>query len=245
MSLISARDLIKKSLKLTGVAAEGETPTAEMMNDGLDSLNLLLNLWGSQNLMTLSAIQESFALTALQASYTMGITSVALVTDFNTTKPHRIISAFVRDALGNDTDIAMIPMDQYNGFSLKTTGGRPDRLAQDPGATQQTNQVMTIYLYPVPDASTTYTLYLFSEKPLTHITALDDVIDMVDPYITAIAYNLPEFIAPEYGRILHPKVEKIADESKKTIETINAKQKRKLADLNLPVPEASDWTRGS
>ncbi len=41
----TARDLITMSLRSLGVLHSGETPSAEEANDGLDTLNQMLNSW--------------------------------------------------------------------------------------------------------------------------------------------------------------------------------------------------------
>jgi hypothetical protein len=245
MAIITARDMITKSLKLLGIGAEGETLTAAMLNDGLDSLNLMLSLWGARNLMTLAEIQENFNLTALQSTYTIGVTSIALPTDLNTTKPYRICSAFIRDSSAIDSPISLISREEYNAVPIKTTPGRPDRLAQYPGATQQTNQVMTLYLYPTPDASTIYTLYLYSEKPLTWIATLDDLINVMENvYIAAFIPNLALALAPEYGVTPLATVINMANDTMSAIENINSAQKRTIVDLDLPKPETGNIMTG-
>lgn len=243
MSLTTARDIIKESLEMIGIGAEGETLSAETQNSGLNSLNLMLSMWGGRNLLTTAEIRESFTLTASQASYLMGVNSVALPTDFNTTKPSRIISAFLRDTSGNDYPIKLISREEYNDIAVKAIDGIPEVLAQDPGATQQANQVMTVYLYPAPYVST-YTLFLFSEKPLTWISALEDTITMEYAYIAAIVSNLARILSQKYGRVLHPETIKMANDSLSVIETINSSQKRPVADVGLPIPESSNIMTG-
>ena len=43
--MTTARDLITQSLRTLGVLHSGETPSAEEANDGLTSLNQMLNSW--------------------------------------------------------------------------------------------------------------------------------------------------------------------------------------------------------
>lgn len=245
MGFATVRDMITESMEMIGVGAEGEVLSAAALNSGLNSLNLLLSMWGGRNLMTTAEIGEIFALTASQESYLMGVNSVALPTDFNTTKPSRIISAFVRDT-GNSLDhpIKLISRDEYNNILFKSTYGIPEQLAQDPGATQQTNQVMTLYLYPGPDASAVYNLHLFSEKPLTWVSTLDDSINVEDIYIAAIVPNLARILAQKYGKALHPETIKMAEDTLSVIETINSAQKRPVADLGLPISETGNILTG-
>jgi len=233
MPLLTARDLITKALKELGIGAEGETPSAETMNDGLDSLNLMLAEWGADGLMTMSEILETFALTTAKASYLMGVTSLALPTDFNTVKPHRIIDAYLHDAAGDDTQISVIPYDQYAAIALKTTTGIPDRLAQYPGAAQQANHVMTVYLYPVPDVLT-YSLILISEKPLTQITALGSTLTFTDAWKAAIVFNLAVRLAPQWNKTLHQGTIDAANSTKTAIERLTASLKNYTVDLRIP-----------
>jgi len=244
MGLTTARDLIIKALKEIQVGAEGETLSAETMNDGLDSLNLMLGVWGGRGLATMAEIQETLLLTAAKVSYMIGVTSLALPTDINSAKPHRIVSAFVRDASNMDTPITLISREEYNALLDKTTAGLPELLFQDPGATQQTNHVMTFFLYPVPDATTTYTIHLSSEKPLTRIAALDSHITMPDHYISGIVPNLAIQIAPQYGKTLHPGTIKAANDSMSVIETINTTQKRTIIELGLPLSDTTSILTG-
>jgi hypothetical protein len=232
MSLNTVRKIIAKSYKLLGVGGEGETLSSETMNDGLDSLNMLLALWGGRRLMTMAEIKESFNLTAAQVSYTMGVSSLALVTDFDTVKPNRIISAFIRDLSGNDRDVKIITKNEYNSHCLKTTPGVPECLYQDPGSSQQANQVMTLYIYPAPESSTTYTLFMFSEKPLTSLDSLSDDITFNDIYKTAIIPNLAMLLAPEVDRPVSAEVIKWAKDSMDVIETINSVQKKEIIPIN-------------
>ncbi len=243
MALTTARDLIKESLELIGVVAAGEEPSANDMTSGLNSLNLLLSMWGGRNLMTTSEIRESFSLVASQVSYLMGVDSIALPVDFNTPKPSKIVRAFIRDTNDVDYPVTLISRDQYDAIPDKDSTGVPNQLAQDPGATQQTNQVMTVYLYPAP-TDATYTIFLFSEKPLTWVSALDDTITMEDVYLAAIPPNLATILAQKFGKALHPETKQLAKDTLSVVETINASQKRPVCDLFLPTSSKGNIYRG-
>lgn len=232
MALTNVREIITKSFKLLGIGAEGEALTASMMNDALDSLNLLLGLWGARKLMTTAEIAESFNLTASQASYLMGVNSVALPTDFDTVKPNKIISAFIRDSDGNDSPIRIITREEYNAFEIKSITGVPQYLFQDPGAAQQSNHVMMLYIYPAPESTTTYTLHLFSEKPLTKVSTLDDAVTFQDVYVSAIVPNLAIYLAPEYDKSVPGEVLMLAKDGMNAIETLNASQKKKIVRID-------------
>jgi hypothetical protein len=45
---MTAQEMIRRTLRLAGILADGQTPTAEMYSDGLQSLNEMLSAWRDQ-----------------------------------------------------------------------------------------------------------------------------------------------------------------------------------------------------
>jgi hypothetical protein len=220
---------------LIGVLADGEVPTASQANDALDSLNIMLNSWSTQGLITAALIKESLTLTSALGTYTIGPTVTA--PNFITSKPFKITSGYIHDASGNDYPLMdIISIEEYNSFPLKTTQGTPERLAYDMGATQQANQIGTIYLYPVPDSTIAYTLYIESEKPFTQFATLDTAVTFPLFYDRTIIFNLAIELYPLYSKAtgINPVIAEIAHESKRDIEALNSANKRTVADLGLP-----------
>jgi hypothetical protein len=90
-------------------------------------------------------------------------------------------------------EVEVLNRQQYDGLIDKLiTLARPYYLSYDPGATQQASPLGTISMYPIPDASTTYTLYLGEQKPLAEFTAITDVVTFQTAYYEALRYNLDE-----------------------------------------------------
>ncbi len=227
MAIATARDVIKKAMKKIGVLAPGEDPTAAEAVDALDSLNSLLSSWSGDSLITPATVQESFALIASQNSYTIGSGL-----NFDTSKPLRVVGAFIRDSSNIDYPVTLLTRNRYNALSDKTTEGRPTNLFYDPGIAQQATQTGTIYLYLTPDA--VYTLYLVSEKAFTEFSNLTTAFTFPDTYKRAMIYNLAVELAPEYERAVSPDVREIADKSKQIIENINVVNKQRLMSTDLP-----------
>jgi hypothetical protein len=198
----------------------------------------MLDSWAGRSLLTTAQIQENFNLTAFKGIYTIGPTygTPPVVSDFTTSKPFEIASAFLRDANGVDYDIVVVERETYDGYSDKKITGeasRPLSLFYDPGPTQQIGQVGTISLYPYPDNSLVYTLFINSEKPFTEFSTLTDTVTFPPVYLRAIIYNLACELAPDYGRNIHPEVFQIAGEAMRIIENINARNKRTLASFSF------------
>lgn len=232
MSTTTAYDIIQKALQKIGVLAEGETATAAQMQDGLDALNMLLDSWSGRSLLTSARIRESFALTANQATYTIGVGA-----GFNTSKPFEIVDAFVRDGQNIDYPVGVVSRgvyDAYDDKALTTVTSRPESLFYDPGATQQANHAGTIYLYPTPDGNTTYTLFLESEKPFTTFSALTDTVTFLPAYKRALVYNLAIEMAADYGRAASAEVRAVAGQAMRIVENVNSRNKRMVAGFDFP-----------
>lgn len=207
-------------MRVCGVLAKSEVPSADEMQDSVQALQFMLDLWGADNLMAWGLVQETFTLTANQQSYTIGA-SASL--DFNTAYPYSITDAYLRDGANVDTGIDIITRDEYNAYSDKiVTASRPEALYYDHGVASQTTPTGTIFLYPMPDGSSTYQLILTSQKPLAAILTSTATFELLAPYEEAIKYNLAIRLWPEFHE--NPKdpipqhIVVLAKEAKRVIE---------------------------
>lgn len=81
----TVRDLIRSAMRLISVKAAGEVPTAEEEQDGLYSLNTMLDSWNTERLMVSVLDREEFTLTPGLGTYTMGPGA-----DFDVARPTKI-----------------------------------------------------------------------------------------------------------------------------------------------------------
>jgi hypothetical protein len=56
--MASAGDIINGSLRLIGVLAEGETPSAETAQDALSAMNEMIASWNTERLAVFSTIDQ-------------------------------------------------------------------------------------------------------------------------------------------------------------------------------------------
>lgn len=183
---ISALNIITSAAKKIGVVFKSEALDADEANDGLISLNDMLDTWSNDDLATVSDTLESFPLTTA-ASYTIGVGG-----NFNTVRPINISSVVVR--VGNiDYTLDPITLDQYQeDIALKSIQSPiPKFYNYDNGY-----PLGTFRIYYVPNGGT---LYLQSSKPLSNISALTTIIDLPPGWKRALIYNLAIELAPEYG----------------------------------------------
>jgi len=213
--MTTIRELVTRSLKLIEEVGAGETASSESAFDGLKSLITMIDSWSIQNKLVYTETRENFALTVGDNAYTIGTGA-----DFNTVRPIQITSAFITIA-GADVPMDIIGSAQYAEIQYKTMRGTPMQMYYDANYPQG-----NILLYPSP--SQPMSLNLYSKKPLTNFTSLDDVLNMPSGYERAFIYNLAIEIAPEYGKQASATVVQIAAESKLAVESSNS-----LNDANI------------
>jgi hypothetical protein len=205
--MASASDIIRRSLRLIGAIAGGETPSSTEQADALDALNAMLDSWRTESLSVYALRDETLTLTGA-ASYTIG-TGGAL----NTTRPVRIESAYERYS---DTDypVKIASAAAWYALAVKTTTSSnvSEWLYYEPSY-----PLGTLYLYPKP---TTGVLHLVTWVPLTAFAAADSVA-LPPGYQDAITYHLAIRLAPEYGRPVPPELAALARAAKDNIQRVN------------------------
>jgi hypothetical protein len=81
---------------------------------------------------------------------------------------------------------------EYNDIMDKATTGRPDYWAYDP----YSYTLGRIYLYPTPDAAET--LHIDYLAPFSDLTTMGATVTLSNDVLSAITWNLPLELAPEY-----------------------------------------------
>jgi hypothetical protein len=190
-------------MRKAGVLVKNESPPADEAADGLEMLNDLLASISNDPTVVYARTTENFALSGGVTSYTIGPSAT-----FNTTRPVRIVSAYVRNAT-TDYPLDIISDEQYSTLTVKNSTGIPEFLNYTNGFPQA-----TINLYPTPSSG--YTLYIVTEKPLTTF-ALSDTVSLPPGWRRMLVYNLAVELAPEYGQPLTADVLQIAKDSKAEI----------------------------
>lgn len=186
----TAGDIIQGALKSIGVLAAGETASAEDADDALKLLNRLLGSWSAEGIHLFYRPHEEFPLVAGDGEYSIGASG-----NFDTTRPNRIIQAFIRDSSGSDHNVKVRPISEYWKLGNKASSTRPARLYYDP-----TYPTGTIYFNTLP--SEAETLHLVSEKPLSELSALETAISLPPEYELAIINRLAVSVAPSFGKIV-------------------------------------------
>lgn len=190
---MTIRDLVKGSLRLLGVLASGEEPTAAEAEDALNSLNSMIGSWRNERLMAYAVLPKSFPFVAGKKSYTIGPGG-----DWDTERPARVTKVQLTYTQTGTADplnlpVAMLDLDQYQRIVVpETASSIPQVCYVDDGFPAR-----TIYFYTVP--TEVYSVVLFCWVGIETFATLDDVIELPDGYERALRYGLAVELAPEYG----------------------------------------------
>lgn len=208
----TAADQINGALRLIGVLAEAEAPSAAMAQDALTALNQMIDSWNTERLSVFSTIDQVFNWPSSTRIRTLGPTG-----DFVGQRPVQLDDAtYFRDASTNVSyGIKMINQEQYNNIAVKTvTSTYPQVLWYN-----ATFPDIEIYIYPVP--SRVLEFHFVSVEKLTEPATLDTVLAFPPGYLRAFRYNLACELAPEFGVEPSSQVRRIAMYSKRDLKRIN------------------------
>jgi len=210
--MTTAGELINGALRLIGMLAEGETPSAATSQDALTAMNQMIDSWNTERLSVFSTQDQIFTWPNNQVHRTLGPTG-----DFAGNRPVQLDdSTYFKDpTTGISYGIKIINQQQYDGIAVKSV-------------TSTFPQVMWInmdypnidmYVYPVPTKALEWHFISVTEldQPVTIYT------DLTFPpgYLRAFRYNLACEIAAEFGVEPSPQVSRIAMTSKRNLKRIN------------------------
>ena len=210
--MTTAGEIINGALRLIGVLAEGETPSAETSADALAAMNQMLDSWSTERLAVYSTQDQVFTWPAGQISRTIGPSG-----NFVGNRPVALDdSTYYRDAgTGVSYGIKIINQQQYDGIAVKTvTSTYPQVIWLN-----MTYPDMEMFVYPVPTRALEW--HFISVDELTQPADLTTNLAFPPGYLRTFRYNLACELAPEFGVQPSPTVSRIAMVSKRNIKRQN------------------------
>lgn len=217
---MTARELISSALRLGGVLASGESPSANEANDALLVLNQMLSSWSNENLVVYQKTREEFNLTPGTASYTWGLGG-----DFNSSRPVEVLEAkLLLQNSDLERTVHILTTKEYADLSLKNTQGAiPEGVYFDGGY-----PLVNTTFYQVPSNSEKAVFY--SLKPFSTLN-LNSVISYPPGYEHAVRYGLWMVLAPEFGYAIDPDLREEAKRAKAEIKRKNYQVNALKTDL--------------
>lgn len=220
--MATALDSIKRAMRLLGVLSQGETPSAQESQDGLEALNAMLDSFANDKQVIYAPTLDTIAWAPATPSYTLGPTGTVV-----SVRPVTLLTSCYFDWGGVSYPLVPISVDEYNQISLKSLNTSiPQYIWCNP-----TFPDSTITLYPTP--SDAVSVKVWSNKILQSIPALTTDIALPPGYRDFIDYNLAERLAPEY------EVQVPAAVAKQAVLTRKAIARTNFVSLKMTYPASS------
>jgi hypothetical protein len=211
MATYTAGDQINRALRLLGVLAEGEVPSAETAQDALMALNQMVDSWNTERLSVFCTQDQVFTWPAGLLSRTLGPTG-----DFVGLRPVLFDDAtYFKAPNGVSYGIKFINQQQYNGIAVKNvTSTYPQVIFVN-----MTFPDVEMFIYPRPTQDLEW--HFVSVQELDNPAGLATPLYFPPGYLRAFTYNLAMEMAPEFGIEPSPQVQRIAMTSKRNLKRIN------------------------
>ena len=211
MATYTAGEQINRALRLLGILAEGETPSASMSNDALMAMNQMIESWNTERLSVFCTQDQVFSWPAGELSRTLGPTG-----DFVGNRPVLFDDAtYFKAPSGVSYGIKFINQQQYDGIAVKNVTSTYPQVIFD----NMTYPNVEMYVYPKPTQVLEW--HFISVQELDQPATLDTQLHFPPGYLRAFTYNLAMEFAPEFGVEPSPQVQRIAMTSKRNLKRIN------------------------
>ena len=210
--MATAGDQINGALRLLGILAEGETPSAETSQDALSALNQMIDSWNTERLAVYSTQDQVFSWPPNVLSRTLGPTG-----DFVGNRPILLEdSTYFKDpSNGISFGIKFLNQQQYNGIAVKTVTSTYPQVIW----VNMSYPNVEMYVYPKPTKVLEW--HFISVQEISQPATLATELFFPPGYLRAFKYNLACEIAPEFGVEPSAQVSRIAMASKRNLKRIN------------------------
>lgn len=205
----SATQLIRHAKILNGTIDRTDPLETNELNDGLVSLNDMLDSWSIDRTYVFAIKSESFPLVAGTASYTIGIGGV-----FNTARPNKISNVMVTINGVNYAVSEITTRADYTNLTNPNNAGVPQYYYYDTAF-----PLGSLFLYPIINQAAMITIN--SWQQLNSFADLTTQYTFPPGYNRAIRYNLAMETASEDAAVISPSLGAIAIESKAAIKRRN------------------------
>ena len=208
----SAGEIIKGSLRLIGMLAEGEEPSADTMQDSIMAMNQMIQSWDTERLAVFNTMDQIFIWPAYEMTRTIGPSG-----NFVGDRPIEIDDAtyFKDPQSGLSFGVKLINQQQYDGIAFKTVTSTYPQVMW----VNNTFPDMTMTIYPVPIKALEW--HIISVEQLKEVDSVATDMTFPPGYLRAFRYNLAMELAPEFGVEPSQQVQRIAMTSKRDLKRIN------------------------
>jgi hypothetical protein len=206
---MTAAEIITAAFSKIGVS----TPTAAHNASALISLNNLVSMLGAQSL-NYSVVEESFSLVVADSDYTIGSGG-----QWNTVRPIRVISCYLRDGDDYDYPVQVISTKDYNRLSNKAFSARPTELRWLPEY-----PLGRIIFNTSPEYA--YTVYFQFGKNFTEFATASAALSAPNEYKECLVYNLAVSLGEDWSRTIPKTIIVKAEQYKEVLKRLIASTRK-------------------
>jgi hypothetical protein len=189
---ITRDDIIKRALRLIGVLAQGESPTADQVTESAFALNGLVKAWQADGMPLWALKSYSVPLVAGTKDYNIGLGKAV-----NIPKPLKVQQAYNHSNISNiDIPMRLLTKQEYNMLGNKTSAGNPIQCYYNP---QTDYGVLSVFPVPATSDALNNTITIFYQRPFDDFDISTDTPDFPQEWFDAVTYGLACRLAPEYG----------------------------------------------
>jgi hypothetical protein len=205
--------LLTDSLKLIGVVAGHEVPTSAEQTDAFARLNELIDSWGTQAQTLIVSRRDPVTLHSGQQTYSFGAGGDLGALPRPMAIDHATV--LVGGSPAVEIPVAVLTAQEYEAIAIKSlTGAQVTAVLFAPTTTSA-----ELWVWPVPTGA--QTLVLYYDEPVAQFPDLTTPISLAPGYAKAIRTNLAVELAPEFGRVVDPLIDRLARESLADIKRVN------------------------
>lgn len=224
--------LVSLALKDMGVLGQGQTSAGPQAQDALASLNMLIEAWSTNRLLTHTITRVTWTIASGTADYTVGTGGTIDIARPSTMNYQGCNVAFIDTASNSAIELPlwMLTDDAYEAIPQKPLAATyPTSWYYNPTYTSSASPYGTLTLWPVPNVDTLTGVFYAPVAATT--VALADTLALPPGYARFYRWNLAEellsaFAVPE---AIAQRVMRNANESKADIEKVNTR----LSDLGF------------
>ena len=177
---LDVADYVEEAFERCGL----ELRTGYDLKSANRSLNLMLAEWANRGLNQWTVKEKTVAM--VQGTSTYNIDST------NATAPIDVLDVYIRETQGSETtDLPMTRLSraEYSHITTKSSTGKPNQFLID----KQTTPTLTVW--PVPDKTSTYTVYMNVLTRMDDADAGANTMDMPFRFYPCLAAGLAYYIS--------------------------------------------------
>jgi len=213
---LDVADYIEEAFERCGL----EVRTGYDLKTAKRSLNLMLADWANRGLNQWTIKQRSLTLVANDGEYDLATDVID------------VLSVVVRVS-GTDYSLERLSRDEYLTIPTKTTSGRPNQFFLDRQLTPN------LKFWPVPDSSTTYTIYYDALTRMDDADTFTNTMDLPFRFYPCLAAGLAYYLSLKKNPKMTPMLKTIYEEEFQRA----AEEDRDRASFNV-VPKFSYYRSG-